>query len=50
MGAANLRGPSLLQSIKDTQFNVVTVAGHWQLVLSLIDVGIEPGLPHKVCH
>ena len=50
MGAASLRGPSPLQSAIGTQFNVATVAGHWQLVLELIDAGIEPGLPNKICH
>ena len=50
MGAASFAGPSLLQSATATQFNVATVVGHWQLVLDLIDVGIEPGLPHKIRH
>ena len=50
MGAASLRGPSLLQNATGSQFNVTTVAGHWQLVLDLIDVGIEPGFPHKIFH
>ena len=48
MGTSSLRGPSPLQSNTGTQFNVATVAGHWQLVLDLIDPGIEPGLPHKI--
>ena len=50
MGSASLRGPSPLQSAAGTQFNVATVAGHWQLVLDLINVGIEPRLPHKIRH
>ena len=50
MGAASLRGSSLLQNAMGTQFNVTTVAGHWRLVLDLIDVVIEPGLPHKISH
>ena len=50
IGAASLRGPSLLQSATGTQFNVATVAGNWQLVLDLIDVGIDPGLLHKIRH
>ena len=47
MGAESLRGPSPLQSATGIQFNVATVAGHWQLLFDLIDAGIEPGLPHK---
>ena len=50
MVAASLRGPSPLQSATGTQFNVATMAGHWQLVLDLIDAGIEPGLPHVIRH
>ena len=50
MGAAMLRTPSPLQSATGTQFNVATVASHWQLELHLIDAGIEPGLPHKIRH
>ena len=50
MGAASLRGPSPLQSATGTQFNVVTVAGHQQLVLDLIDAGIKPDLPRKIRH
>ena len=45
-GCASLRGPYLLRSAMGTQFNVATVAGPRQLVLDLIDAGIEPGLPH----
>ena len=50
MGAASLRGPSPLQSTTGSQFNVATDAGHRQLVLDVIDAGIEPGLPHKIRH
>ena len=50
MGVASLQGPSPLQSAPGTQFNVATVAGHWQLVLDLIEAVIEPGLPHKIRH
>ena len=50
MGVVSLRGPSPLQSATCTLFNVATVAGHWQLVLDLIDAVIEPGLPHKDLH
>ena len=42
MGAASLLGLSPLQSATGTQFNLVTVAGHWQLVLGLVDAEIEP--------
>ena len=50
MGAASLRGPSPLQSATGTQFNVIKVAGYWQLVLDLVDAGIEPDqdLPLKL--
>ena len=48
MGAASLQGPSPLQSASGTQFNVATVADHWQLVLDFIDAGIEPDLPRKI--
>ena len=34
--------PSPLQSTTGAQFNVAAVTGHWQLVLGLIDAGIEP--------
>ena len=37
MGVASLRDPSPLQSATGTQFDVATVAGHWQLVLDLMD-------------
>ena len=50
MGAASLRGASPLQSATCTQFNVVTVVGHWQLVLDLINAGIEPDLQRKIRH
>ena len=50
MGAANLQGPSPLQNVKGTQFNVATVAGYWQLASDLIDAGIKPGLPDKIYH
>ena len=45
MGAASLQAPSPLQSATGTQFNVATVAGHWQLALDLIDAQIEVGSP-----
>ena len=48
MGAVSWRGPSLLQNAMGTQFNIATMVGHWQLVLDLIEAGIEPGLPHKI--
>ena len=38
------------QSATGTQFNVAIVTGHWPLVLDLIDMGIQPGLPHKIRH
>ena len=50
MGVASLRDPSPLQSATDTQFNVATLMGHKQLVLDLIDAGIDPGLPNKIWH
>ena len=50
MGVASLRAPTALLSATDAQYYVATVAGHWQLVLDLIDAGIEPGLPHKIRH
>ena len=50
MVATSLQGPSPLQSATGTQFNVVTVAGHRQLVSDLIDAGIESDLPRKIRH
>ena len=50
MGAASLRVPSPVQSTMGTQFSVAAVASHWQLVLNLINMGIEPGLLHKIRH
>ena len=41
MGAASLRDPSPLQSTTGTQFYAATVAGHWQIVLDLIDPGFK---------
>ena len=45
MGAASLQAPSPRQSATGTQFNVATVAGHWQLALDVIDARIELGSP-----
>ena len=42
MGPTSLRGPSPLQRATGTQLYVARVAGHRQLVLDLIDAGIEP--------
>ena len=50
MGATSLQGPSPLRNATCAQFNVATVAGHWQLVLDLIKAGIEPGPLQKIPH
>ena len=50
MEAVSLQSPSPLQSAMSTQFNVATMAGHWQLVLDVIDAKIEPGLSHNIRH
>ena len=49
-GCRKFAGPSPLQSATGTPFNVAAVVGHCQLVLDLIDAGIEPGFPLKIRH
>ena len=50
MGVTSLRDPSPLQNATGIKFNVATMAGHWQLVLDLINARIKPGLSQKIRH